>query len=77
LAGELSDDYWTRSAATAAVPPDPLNLVQSLGGQVAFTAIRATGDGNILDHQQVPTIAIAPGHAMGSSSLSAADITDA
>jgi len=37
LAGELSDDYWTWSAATAAVPPDPLNLVQSLGGQVAFT----------------------------------------
>ena len=51
LAGELSDDYRAPGAATTALPPDPLDFVQSLGGQVAFTAIRATGDGNVLNYQ--------------------------
>lgn len=54
---------------------DPLDLVQGLGGEVAFTAFRAGHDGHVLDNQQLRTAAVTPCDTPGLRTAPAADIT--
>ena len=52
----------------------PLDLVQRLSSQIAFTATRANDYGNILDYQQVGAFAVRPRDVLYLSLPAATDI---
>jgi len=68
--------YGTRFRECLSVKLDPLNLVQGLRGEIAFTAMRTTYHRYIFNNQQIFPLAIATGNVTNLCSFLATNITN-
>ena len=75
----LSEDgyrYRAPLSKTLSVQLDTLNLVQRFGGQVTFSAVWATDDRDILNNEQIFSLAITAGYVTDASAFLTTNVTN-
>jgi hypothetical protein len=74
VSDETRHSYTPRLGQAASMQLDPLQLVQRLSSQIAFTATWAYDHRHVLDHEQVGPLAVRPRHVLCLSLSAATDI---
>ncbi len=74
--GEPGDRDLTLRRDRFAMRPDAMQLVEGRGREVAAPAVQATNNRNLLNHQKVPTLTVAPRNPVDVGSLGPAEIAN-